>query len=174
MKVLFLDIDGVLNSVDSSIAFSNMNRNIFKNEMRLDPVSIGLLRSLCVGKHNCDIETHDVKIVISSTWRLGRTVQDFIDIFTLYGWDNCPIIGKTKVLNNGNRGDEIQEWLDSKDIEYYVILDDDSDMLDSQLNNFVHVSNINGFRSQHYCKALRILGYPDERLESQVNFKRID
>jgi hypothetical protein len=158
MKIIFLDIDGVLNSIDSMVAFHGCN------EKHLDKVSIGLLKRLC--------EATDAKIVISSTWRKGRTIADFVGIFSFYGWDNAPIIGRTPVKDS-KRGLEIHECLlYHPEVTDFVILDDDSDMLDSQLQNFVHVSNINGFRSQHFCKALRVLGCPDDRLEQQVNFVR--
>jgi hypothetical protein len=158
MKIIFLDIDGVLNSIDSMIALHGCN------ESKLDPISVGLLKRLCADT--------DAKIVISSTWRRGRATKDFIDIFAKYNWPDAPVISRTPVLDT-ERGFEIQEWLDSHpEVTDFVILDDDSDMLDSQLQNFVHVSNINGFRSQHLCKALRVLGCPDERLEQQINFVR--
>ena len=38
------------------------------------------------------------------------------------------------------RGDEIQHWLDHNEVESYVILDDDDDMLASQMANFVKTS----------------------------------
>lgn len=168
-KIIFLDFDGVLNSVDSAIAFWCMDKNKHPHEDRLDAVSVGLIRHLC--------EETDAKIVISSVWRLGRTVQDFVDIFKLYGWDNAPVIDRTASLSRtqmsgDRRGREIQLWLDQHPVDSYVIFDDDSDMLESQQSNFIHVSNINGFRSQHYVKALRHFGFPDDRLEQQVNFVR--
>ena len=58
------------------------------------------------------------------------------------------------------------------EVTNYCIFDDDSDMLESQNNNFIHVSNISGLRTKHYCKALILFGVPDERLEAQVNFIR--
>jgi hypothetical protein len=167
MRIIFLDIDGVLNSIDSMLA--NNNRN--KNMDALDYVSIGLLRKLC-------IET-DARIVISSTWRYGRTEEDFIDIFSQYDWPEVKdlIIGMTPIINGDCRGYEIESYLKTKTVlgpmySEYIILDDDSDMLDNQLDRFIYVSNINGFRSQHYVKALRLFGVPNDRLESQVNFKR--
>lgn len=167
MNIIFLDIDGVLNSVDSAIAYHNWLPRGSRQQMedRLDPVSIGLLKQLC--------DQTEAKIVISSTWRRGRTTKDFIKIFAAYGWHDAPVINRTPVLDT-ERGYEIQEWLDSHpEVTNYVILDDDSDMLDSQLQNFVHVSNVNGFRSRHYCKCLRLFGKPDDRLEQQVNFVRL-
>lgn len=162
MNIIFLDIDGVLNSVDSMIAFGHQ-RPMVTEEDALDPISVGLLLRLCI---KCD-----AKIVISSTWRIGRTQEDFVDIFTKYGWYNFPVIGMTPVGGH-TRGHEIQDWLDSNPWKNYIILDDDSDMLDCQSEQFVHVSNINGLRSKHYCQALRIFGKADERLEAQVNWRK--
>lgn len=163
MKIIFLDIDGVLNSIDSMVAFSK------KGQVdKLDAVSIGLLQKLCVDTQ--------AKIVISSTWRLGRSVKSFLDIFAQYGWMDAPVIDKTEwrvseSCGQDTRGHQIKEWLDRHIVSNFVILDDDSDMLPEQLNNFVHISNVNGFRTQHYCKALRVLGQPDDELEWQANFK---
>lgn len=173
MKVIFLDVDGVLNSVDSAVAFHYLNSTL-KNTMKrrteehLDFVSIGLLKALC--------DKTGAKIVVSSVWRIGRDKADFIDIFAAYGWIDFPYLDKTITghpSGDSRRGREIEHWLDAHpDVTEYIILDDDSDMLDTQLDRFIHVSNVNGFRSKHYCKALRLLGCPDERLENQVNFVR--
>jgi len=48
-KIIFLDIDGVLNSVDSAIAFFDKKKNdtMMYNEDRLDPVSIRLVQRAC-------------------------------------------------------------------------------------------------------------------------------
>jgi hypothetical protein len=173
MKVMFLDIDGVLNSVDTAVAFHSLKTEIDYriNEQRLDPVSIGLLKALC--------DKTDAKIVISSTWRMGRTLQDFINIFASYGWKDFPVIDKTPIgyhlfeIGSRTRGHEIQHWLsEHPEVTKYLIIDDDSDMLDEQMQSFVHVSNINGFRSNHYCHCLRLLGHPNEMLEKQVNWSR--
>ena len=165
MKVIFLDIDGVLNSIDSMVAYHYLK--IPQRSRELDLISIGLLKALC--------DKTEAKICISSTWRIGRTVQDFIDIFQSYGWEDSPIIGMTPIMRSHGiyRGHEIQHWLDEHpEVENYVILDDDSDMLEPQFGNFVSISSVNGFRSKHYCKCLRLFGYPNEGLENQVNFVR--
>lgn len=167
MRVVFLDIDGVLNSVGSAVAFydrpkPNVGR---RDEDRLSPVSIGLLQRAC--------KVTGARVVVSSTWRLGRTEQDFKDIFSRYGWNDFPYVGQTD-RDGPNRGSEIQRWIDASATESdkYVILDDDSDMLPSQYDRFIHVSSVNGFQLQHYCKFVRAFGMPDEGLERHVNFKR--
>lgn len=161
MNVIFLDIDGVLNSIDSMVASYQLG--LHSQEKTLDIVSIGLLMKLC--------KETNAKIVISSTWRLGRTIDDFKSIFSHYGWSDFPIVGMTGRGGIGSvRGDEIQEWVDSNDVSNYVILDDDSDMLESQKLHFVHVSGVNGFRLKHLCHALHIFGFPSKDLEAHAFF----
>lgn len=119
MKVLFLDIDGVCNSSD--FMQSNANPNI-GGMLGIDPFPAVLVKMI--------VQDTDCRVVLSSTWRLGEKtrnevreqVVDFIDVTPAF---------------NGARGREIQDWLDRHpEVEKYAILDDDSDMLDSQLPNF--------------------------------------
>ena len=161
MNIIFLDIDGVLNSIDSMAAFHALGKH--EQEVTLDIVSIGLLKKLC--------ETTGAQIVISSTWRIGRIIPDFVAIFNHYGWVDAPVISFTGRGGTGTvRGDEIQDWIETNCVSNYVILDDDSDMLDSQLGNFVHVSGVNGFRIKHLCHALHIFGCPNKDLEAHAFF----
>lgn len=145
MKVIFLDIDGVVAT--------------FECKWQLDINKLLLL-------HDIIFDT-DAKIVISSSWRHGcktieelkhkfrtfrlpRLLQDTIDdIFLQY------IVGMTS--NAGNRGEEIKQYLEThNDIESYVILDDDSDMLDEQLFNFVQTDGFEGIttREVKLCKSI--------------------
>lgn len=172
MKIIFLDIDGVLNSIDSMIAFHERRKRNFPILTRmsdefLDLVSVGLLQRLCS-------ET-SARIVVSSTWRKLYTLGEFVAIFNEYDWPNFPIEGVTDNANTISqvRGHEIQRWLDANGNPEYIILDDDSDMLESQKSRFVHCSNVNGFRSKHYCHALRLLGNPKLQLEAQVNWQKV-
>jgi FMN phosphatase YigB (HAD superfamily) len=152
MKIIFLDIDGVLNSTSSAIVYNGYNQ--------LDPVSIGLLKELTVRT--------GAQIVISSTWRFRFNREEFIELFSKYGWKKAPIISMTEksVPDGVTRGHEIDEWLTRhKEITEFVILDDSTDFLPEQRNNLVLVSNVDGLRFKHMCKALRILGNPDKELE---------
>ena len=174
MKIIALDINGVLDSVDSAIANYTLRdkekklKHGDREELELDFVSVGLLKRLC--------DTTDARILVSSSMRAGREEADFIRIFAYYGWKNFPYAGKTGYadvhLDRQKRGQEIQNWVDEHHVTNYVILDDDSDMLTSQHDRFVHVSNISGFRTKHMCAASRILGYPQDQLEQQAHFIR--
>lgn len=116
-KVIFLDIDGVLNHVHT--------QERHRGCIGINPVFVARLNEIT--------DRTDAKLVISSTWRLD-------------GWDEVTdalreagvtgeIIGMTPRLPpretfvSALRGDEIQAWLDDfGPIDRFVILDDDSDM----------------------------------------------
>lgn len=168
MFIIFLDIDGVLNSVESTVAYHHLRGHpttIYSETDRLDLIAIGLLKYL--------VDVTDAKIVVSSTWRLNYSLKQFVDIFATYEWANAPFIGKTGRGGIGSvRGDEIQEWLDAnKDtVTNYVIIDDDSDMLEDQLPHFVNTSGTTGFTLVNLCEALTILGMPSKDLEAHAYF----
>ena len=113
MKVLFLDIDGVLNS--------HVTRATYGNEY-IDP---NILYNL-----NCAIVDTDCKVVISSSWKAFLPLELVIKILTNAGLEEDTIIGATPNLSYEfyNRGDEIQQWLDNHKVDSFAILDDDCDM----------------------------------------------
>jgi hypothetical protein len=133
MKIIFLDIDGVLNVIPER--FDNFGGCFHEN-------FVENLRNI--------IEKTDAKIVVSSSWRLSglkimqemwkdrKLPGDVIDVTPdlYYGEDAMG----NRIGRDMCRGDEIQHWLDRHDIESYVILDDDTDFLESQNKNFVRCS----------------------------------
>lgn len=150
MKVCFLDIDGCLNSMRSCYAYGGFGslRTSFMtfDESKLDPVAVKLVQRL--------VEETDAKIVISSSWRILAKggIKDF-DFLELPIIDFTPDIPGRRI-----RGDEIKKWLDEHpEVESYVILDDDSDMLEEQVDNFVHTDADIGLDWEDYCKAYEIL-----------------
>ena len=74
-------------------------------------------------------------VVLSSSWRHDpdwkKTMQE-------NGLDTDKFIGRTPSSDNGFRGDEIEQWLTDnadRDVESYVIVDDDSDFTPWQIKN---------------------------------------
>jgi len=57
--------------------------------------------------------------------------------------------------------EEQQKYMDQSNVENYIIIDDDSDMLYTQRNHFVHVlpspRNYSGFNKRYYNEALKKL-----------------
>lgn len=117
MKVIFLDFDGVLNSAAS-----------FMMEKRRKTVRI----ADTLGAVNCSNlqyileQDRDVKLVISSTWRLLHTMVELQNILNGYGVEAARIVGKTPNTLSGDRGHEIRLYLEENtNVTKYVILDDD-------------------------------------------------
>lgn len=125
MKIIFLDIDGVLNSEET-----------VKRRIRSDKGFIGIDPYL-VAIFNRIIFAIDAKIVLSSSWRIlpdsqqevRDRVMDFIDM-TKHPFQK----------ENGEwsvRGDEIQEWLSRHpEVTKYAILDDDTDGMRQHGDNY--------------------------------------
>lgn len=155
MKVIFLDIDGVLNSNRSAKALGGMP---FPDEMGsrdwhlFDPVAVGLLQKVC--------EETGAVCVLSSSWRMSMTLAEVQDLAAYLG---VKIVGATRpTLTREMRGEQIRDWLCSNHpIEKYAILDDDADMLDEQKDNFVQTSFQEGLLFEHYMKLVSILGTKD-------------
>lgn len=122
IKIIFLDLDGVLNSVNYFKSLAG--KNILPDD-RLDPDAVALLNKI--------IKATDAKIVISSSWRLGKNITQLQDVFNKHSVMGT-IIGLTSDDYN-LRGIQIQQWIDNSDftIDSFIILDDDNDMC--HLNN---------------------------------------
>ena len=74
------------------------------------------------------------------------------------------MIDVTPNISGADRGIEIKSWVDGfkGNIEGFVILDDDSDMLPSQMDNFVKCPNQLGFQEEELKRALKILKHGDD------------
>lgn len=118
MKVLFFDYDGVINKLNTPV------RQIGNILVHSDPEMVYRL--------NLIVDRTGAEIVLSSSW---RHLPDWREALKESGiikplFDRTPLTGKT-------RGASIQQWLDAhSDVEKYAIIDDDADMLPSQLPSF--------------------------------------
>lgn len=137
MKIVFLDIDGVLNSEEF---FIERTQDCRYDNYRAAGYSPKMSRNLCsldsvaIANLNYIISQTGAKIVVSSTWRCDDPWLQ--ELFAVVGIPSY--IGITPYHIARHRGTEIKQWLDKHpEVENYVILDDDNDMLDSQLDNFV-------------------------------------
>ena len=116
----------------------------------LDPAAIELLNSL------------DCNIVISSTWRKIMSIERLREMFEIKGYVKNQIVDITPSFDypSAVRGNEIAEWLRMhvrgiSDGVNYAILDDDSDFLLVQRNNFFHVDAHFGLSPNHIYKINR-------------------
>lgn len=155
MKIVFLDIDGVLNSDDwykSGEAKKAYEKTKIVSDYHFDPNAWKWVEKLL-------IET-GAKIVLSSSWRnftLESTLKDFVG--TKFEVLNKYIVGITPRSRLRHRGKEIEEFIQNTDIKIdrYVIIDDDSDMNTEQLPYFVRTDWFHGITEENYNKAKKIL-----------------
>jgi diphthamide synthase subunit DPH2 len=164
MNIIFLDIDGVLNS--ELYYSSNRYKEIedFTNRIEeqaedVDPLAVSFLNEL--------INKTNAKIVISSTWRNNNTIEQLQEILRQRGFTG-EIIGLTpRLLNKDDcilRGNEILCWIKNNkqllgqeyyNFKSYVIFDDDSDMLYWQKDNFILCDGYVGLTNRNCYRAQR-------------------
>lgn len=142
MKVIFLDIDGVLVTPCHMKALSEAGDEMYVGveewekdrhrailpHARFDPEAVSQLNRI--------LEETGAKIVVSSTWRY-RGRKEMAEIFQGQGVQG-EVIDVTPALRQRirrwvrdtcGRGNEIAEWLhEHPEVEKFAILDDDQDM----------------------------------------------
>lgn len=154
MKVIFLDIDGVLNS-----RIYDRKRN-WNEQTDIDETRLPLLKKI--------VDETGAKIVLSSTWRehwnedplLCR--DDGVYINNTFAKFGLEIYGKTPDLGlTAERPEEIQAWLDSARelVESFVIIDDYRYGWENLSDNFVKTNPHFGLglEKEHAEKAVEIL-----------------
>lgn len=162
-KVIFLDIDGVLNT---GRWYSKMDRNTPKDKYgyAFDPNAVANLKKI--------IDETGAEIVISSSWKsfglseLEEMWQDRVLPGKLIGI--TPNTVSDEMLLNADldhmelfsiRGMEIKEWLSKKGISHYVIIDDMDNMLQEQKSHFVQTNPEVGITEENAVQAISILNH---------------
>lgn len=182
-KIIFLDVDGVINIPDYT---------------HFDPNCMDRVREI--------IRLTGSKIVVSSSWRAGsmeftkknlrdggfpQDLENEIIGETIRGYNSIIKGSKLPII----RGNEIKAWVDTQlkypwhanpemDQEYrlfnedgsfkmmrsnevgkdysYVILDDDNDMLLEQRDYFIQTDSLLGLLPEHAQRAVKILNQIDK------------
>lgn len=138
MKVLFLDIDGVVNCATTSQRFDHT--------IGIDPFMALLVWRI--------VENTDAKIVLSSSWRYYPDSMKEVEKRVMPFIDTTP---RSQGLTS--RGHEIRQWLQAHpEVEKYAILDDNSDMLEEQMPNFFKTTWDTGLTEEIAEKVVEHLG----------------
>jgi len=139
-KIIFIDIDGVLNSFDSMWAL----HAAWKDGIGVSRDAYGqLFDQRCVTWLKHIVDRTGAEIVISSTWRSkglhhmkqmwsDRSLPGEVIGVTPHIVDGASLFLQYPDISTSWRGFEIQQWLNNNLPERYVILDDESDMLPHQ------------------------------------------
>src|SRR5262245_42052766 len=128
-RILFLDIDGVLNSIEHFRRVGGAGcppplGQASLAQLKWCPLMVGRLRRI--------VEETRCQIVISSSWRgYGeQAIAQWQRMFACYDWPDAPVIGETPTLNEPDRmeplrGHEVERWLlCAPHVDRYVCLDD--------------------------------------------------
>lgn len=149
MKIIFLDVDGVLNSNSfAESMFETEGVRVFHED---------ILDKRCIVRLKTIVSRTGAEIVLSSTWRRIPEAREHLcnqlAEFGLTIHSDTPCMGR-------KRGDDISEWFirhRDLDIESYIILDDDSDM-GIHMSHLVHTSFFEwGLEDKHIEPAVQIL-----------------
>lgn len=111
-EVLFLDFDDVLNTAET-----------LSNGELFAPANVAALNAI--------LDRTEVKIVVTSMWRLGATVAELENLLVEAGVRAAGrVIGSTPCLADVPRGVEIMAWLEKTPmpVRVFVILDNRNDM----------------------------------------------
>lgn len=173
MKVIFLDFDGVITTPDTkwNISLSHVKR----------------IKKIC--------DQTGAKLVISSSWqRYGREKKETREE-RVKNWLNGILMKNIKGAIKkffedytydmsgrfygefGNvRGSDIKSWLTrNPDVDNYVIIDDEGDMLNEQLFNFVQTDFVFGIQDREVQLAIDVLNNIPPRnslsLNDELKFK---
>jgi len=145
LKIIFLDIDGVLNSAK----YYKMVDRTKKDWNRFNPLAVEMIRRL--------LEEFKASIVISSTWRYGlvKELKKELNKSGLIKYLHKD--WKTPQTYPSHRGEEICLWLDNHpEATDYVIIDDDENILEEQKNLFIRTDIKEGMTEEHYYKVRQI------------------
>lgn len=138
MKLLFLDIDGVITS----------------DEAILDMTRVYPFSDACVAVLNKVLEQHKLRIILTSSWRTVFDAEKQNQVFKENGVNQVPA-GQTKEIAYSDRGKEIAEYLAKRKVDCFVILDDM--YMDGFENNFVHIDPKTGLTEAYLERINEIL-----------------
>lgn len=153
MKIIFLDIDGVLNSMDWFEKTKDM-----RGYREINPQKVEFLKEI--------VDKTNAEIVLSSTWRNIPEHPLFLYLADILKDKGLEIKSFTPKLEQ-NRPKEIKAWLEknaAEEIESFVSLDDDFSEEDYKeyaisdcLVKTSFYENDGGLRKEHVEKSIEIL-----------------
>jgi len=157
MKIVFLDIDGVINTKNKRQELELINLNLGM-DWRYNNIFCkkSLMNLLDIIHHT------DAKIVIISARRFSQVIIDALEVqFMEYGLldyliDNTPIVNE-EYKHGAGKEPEIYAWLKDKDIESFVILDDFIPVFNELLPNVIEINPHDGITLEVMLLAINKL-----------------
>lgn len=133
LNIIFTDIDGVLQT---------------NNPKKWNVKCCKLYNDIC--------EKHNLKAVVTSTWRIQYSIRELQEIFYNQGLD-VEIYDYT-CKEPLDRGEQIEIWLKENNVDNYVVIDDNvRDILPYCLNVVAIEKSYIGFTEENYKQIDNIL-----------------
>jgi len=193
VHVIFLDIDGVLNSEAFGKKLEAQHHKLEHTELDADGAPVCTCFALenqiddaAVARLNRLVDVTSAKIVISSTWRkrfdlieLGRILATHGLIGEILGvtpnaFDEATRFDMKMEYGSGGdrlyRGHEIDYWLryQGEGVTHFVILDDDSDMV-MHAKRLVQTDPDIGLCDENVELAIRVLAWDGTSIPSPTD-----
>ncbi len=143
MKVVFLDVDGVLNTSKTFERVYHSFKNTGKKELEIDSFRLEYLKKI--------IDETGAKIVLSSAWRRffqkldnkivprserGKQFYDMLNNF------NIQIYDILSFDSDINREELIIEWISKNEVDSFIIIDDEPNMFNELLDGLIKTSKV--------------------------------
>lgn len=178
MKVIFLDIDGVLNTSQTFIDIYYEWKKTGVRRVPIDEFRLVYLKEI--------IDKTKALIILSSSWRaffkkengailpINDSAKELVHLLNKYNLEIHDITPRDK---NGIRQNEIKKWLSNHIIDNFVVIDDDSydlkDFINKELvkTNFAKdremiqdMSECCGLCESHVSKIVNILNNKTKKI----------
>ena len=142
-RVIFLDIDGVLAPIRRWDRYGDV-----------DIVCIQVLNEI-VARSGADI-------VVSSTWRYGKSAAELQEVLQAHGFTGRVVDTTPTGAPGASRGEEIAAWLAAHGASAYVIIDDHVDVGELR-PRLVQTHSAHGLRAADIPRVIEILMGPVAR-----------
>jgi hypothetical protein len=181
MKIIFLDFDGVLNSEKW---YRSRSKTVDQHDVssqypfyEIDPHAVYLLNKI--------VKETDSKIVVSSTWRLGRSIEELTEILKHHNFEG-EIIDKTPHFGAPTRFDgvekpgytiprgcEIDWWLDQKGFQRinWSIEKQREYIQKSEVKNYIILDDDSDMlynQREHFVKTFWTTGLDESKTEEAI------
>jgi len=149
-KIIFLDCDGVMNSIDYII---RLNGKFDDPKNQMDPETVIRLNKIT--------EATGAVLVVSSVWRLLPTFEQLRRIIKSYGVlaEVIDVTPRDIASGEGSRELEILAWLSLNPTDNFIVIDDERMNKLSPRHVFPKMQH--GLQDEHVSQAIELLGEKD-------------
>jgi hypothetical protein len=151
MRILFLDIDGVLNTgayIERAIWTPPLASE--DDHRIIDPAAVAILNTV--------LEATGALVVVSSTWRIAHPLEALRRMLERRGFTGT-VLDVTPQLTGRNKGREITTWLAAQgdNVEGFAIVDDDDEAGAEFPSHFLRTTFDVGLTIEHVAHLVHIL-----------------